>query len=192
MSAPSFIEYHLICHQCGYDLYRQSHDGHCPECGVEVALAVYDAAMRAKRTPFGLTNDPRHTPLGTVAATTSYSLDAVVFLWFAYHFALESRCGPNRPSILPGRGEVDARDLCLAVRDLAVVEFGRSALPRLTEWGLDTRQGVAALTGELIRHRSLTLRRGLSLAEFAQHFEYPDCPDPVSPPSNDYNQTPSH
>lgn len=67
----------LVCHECGYDLWAQPPDGHCPECGWPVSHSL-------GRTLFELSQrDLRWLAAGL----TAYIIEApVVAVWLAVWF----------------------------------------------------------------------------------------------------------
>jgi uncharacterized repeat protein (TIGR04138 family) len=170
------VDYHLTCHGCGYDLYGLAVDSDCPECGTPFLLILCDIAERAKAMPLIPFGDQALSRLGNVAARTSHTLDAVVFLYRSYRFAVEARRRPLE-ALGVGDGNIDGRHLCLAVRDFARAEFGASAPQWLASWGLTTREGVGKLLGDMVRHGAMRLGSG----ESADSFITADCPDPVVP-----------
>lgn len=171
------VEYHLACSHCGYDLYTIAYEATCPECGFLLMLSLCDAAERAKGITVGLMSNAPPAALGVLAANTTHTLDGVMFFWYALRFSTEATRGPNDSPVVPGRHQVSARRLCLAIRDLAFVEFGASANDRLAQWKLATRQDVATFVEDMIRFDVMKKSADDSMTDFAS----PDCPDPSVP-----------
>ena len=109
------LEYHLACANCGYDLFTISYEATCPECGFLVMLTLCDVAERTKGIPVGLMVNAHPRNLGVMAANTTHTLDAVMFLWYALRFSTGATRGPDDAPVVPGRQQVSAGRLCLAI-----------------------------------------------------------------------------
>ncbi len=158
-----------------YDLRTLRYDGACPECGFEILLTLCDVADRAKRDPGA--ESAVMSRLVDLAANTSRTLEAAMFMFCALQFAVQSEIRPSEPSV--GATHVDARHLCLAVRDLARVEFGKSFAKQLAEWCFTTSEEVGDCVVEMIRYSVMQTGSEDSVEDFRAS----SCPDPVA--SND-------
>lgn len=174
MTSEHFVEYELRCCQCGYDLRTISFNRSCPECGFSVMLTACDIAERVKSIVVGFVSSAQLNKLVTVAANTSYRLDQVTFLSNAHDFVIEARRTPRDPPSPPGKEHVNARELCLAVRDLARIEFGSAARDKLDQWQLATNQDVGRLVGQMIKYGAMKPSPG----ESEEDFSSPQCPNP--------------
>jgi uncharacterized repeat protein (TIGR04138 family) len=175
-NANHIVEYEFRCCHCGYDLRTLSFETACPECGIEVLISACDIAERVKSGPVGREGSCQFTRLVAVAANTAYVLDAVSFLWRAHQFLDEARRDPADLNSLPGNAPVTARELCFAVRDLAIVEFGSAFRARLCDWQLPTNEDVGRCVAEMIKYGAMKVDAGDSEQDFAsQH-----CPSPCA------------
>ena len=144
-------------------------------------LTLCTIAHRAKNHPIDAWTDPQKTNLGTVASNTRHTLDVVVFVWFALRFACEATRGTQDPYAPMKTDQINARRICLALRDFAMIEFGAASAPeRLFRWEIATRNQVQTFINEMVRFGALQQGPTDSFADFTS----PSCPDPV-PGEND-------
>jgi len=144
VSKARAINVDVPCVECGYNLRGLSADGHCPECGAEVADAIEVAKTVDVDVEAAAATDAakaRRRMYERVATLISYPVDAIAFV----HAAL-SLAGPG---CRPGEGGrlISARDVCNAVRKYAMWYFNDKdeALDLLTAWKVRSSEDVGRI-----------------------------------------------
>jgi uncharacterized repeat protein (TIGR04138 family) len=144
MSPDDFLTEDVPCIQCHYNLRGLAPSARCPECGLPIVdtlsspltqnASVHQIAQRLRFM------DP--------AREIGYPVDAIMFVLDAVNSATRLR---------PRNQHMNARDVCLAVRDLAAGYFNdrAEALELLTGWRIRSSEDIGKITFALVRAHHL-------------------------------------
>jgi uncharacterized repeat protein (TIGR04138 family) len=161
----ALIRHDLPCVCCGYNLRGLTTDLRCPECGALVRDTLETVPSGEMPDLDDVIASMRRERFEPIAKATGYSVDAVMFVHDAWRAAssVPSRRGPNITS-----REVNAKQICDAVRDLAFDYFNDSeeAKDLLGAWGLRSGEDVGRIIFGMIEVGWIRSRAGDSAEQF--------------------------
>lgn len=161
------LEADLPCLECDYNLRGLKVGGLCPECGAPILAALLEAVPLVSREELTETDRLRARPFEVAAARIGHPVAALLLVaraWLA---------GKERSP--EGSGQVTAGQLCQAMREAALVEFGDADVARgtLRSWGIQSGAQVPPILHGMVRAGLLPAEAALPPDDFAERTVLP-------------------
>ena len=113
--------------------------------------------------------------IAQIAARTGYPPEAFAFVREALHVAADETHGPEPQLVNPalaGKRHVSGRQLCLAMRDLAIRRWGLMAPAVLDSWNVHTTLDFGKIVYIMIENEMMQRTDEDSLEDFRDIFDF--------------------